>query len=270
LLDSLGVGFESAAGAGALVVNLFPRSDPTSGSWPYLFWKGEKRSLYQPIEGRNLRLMSLMTRGLAGAGWTAPEGVASVAVLFGRRVGSGQQPLLMVWEARADSEGWNLVQTLGPDSLGGVGTGEFDTPADTTVELITRTYRTPPFFEECATCPHVFRLHRFHWGLSGFQRVEDSVVPSTYSAFVQFVEALMVNDRDAAEALVSYPDLLDMARRLDWGRPRGTWRVAPVTDETPRRITFFRGDKEAYRVDFEMRGDAWVIAGIEEIPRSVD
>ena len=95
-------------------------------------------------------------------------------------------------------------------------------------------------------------------------------MPSTYSTFVQFIQALMVNDRDAAEALVSHPSLLDMARRLEWGKPRGTWRVAPATDETPQRITFFRGDKEAYRVEFEPREDAWLIAGIEEVPRSVE
>src|SRR5262249_13773957 len=38
LLDSLGIGAEVGATDAALLVNLFSRSDPDRGSWPYLFW----------------------------------------------------------------------------------------------------------------------------------------------------------------------------------------------------------------------------------------
>ncbi len=270
LLDSLGVGHEAASGACALVLNLFARSDPNAGSWPYLITCGEQGARIQAIEGKNLRLQHVMSRGLAGVEMPGGAAGPGVAVLSTRRLGAGQQPLLMVWEQPASGGEWSLVQTLGPDSLGGVGTGDFETPSDTTIELVTRTYRVPPLFEECATCPHFFRLHRFRWDVDGFHRVEVLAVPSTYATFVGFIQALLANDRDEAERLIVDRDLWDQARHWEWNKPRGLWRVAPATDESPRRIVFFRGVNEAYRVDFESRGEDWVIASFESIPRTVE
>lgn len=266
LLDSLGIGYESADGACALIVNFFARSDPNAGSWPYLFVCNRK---VQPVEGRNLRLIGLITRGLdPGASAAAPT--AGVAALFGRRAGSGQQPVLLVWGTKQQGN-WDLVQTLGPDSLGGTGTGEFETPADSTVEVVTRTYRTPAFFQECATCPHFYKIHRFRWGPAGFARsVPDILVPSPYATFVLFIQALTVNDRDAAGALVGDDYNIDKALKLDWGKPRGEWRVAPAASERSDQITFFRGDREAYKVFFRPRGDGWEIDGFEETSRQVE
>lgn len=270
LLDSLGIGYETAAGACGLVVNFFARSDPGAGSWPYLFTCGKERPLYQAIEGRNLRLMQFITRGLAGPGQITSRPQAGAAVLFGRRAGGGQQPVLMVWQLK-QGKLWDLVQTLGPDSLGGTGTGEFETPSDTTIELVTRTYRTPPFFEECATCPHLYKIHRFRWVRTEFARSAPAVVvPSPYATFVQFIQALVTDDYEVAERLVTDRGLIGRARKLDWGKPQGIWRVAPVTSESPHQIVFFRGDKEAYRVEFVPSGDGWLIAGIEETTRTVE
>ena len=269
-LDSLGVGAESVAGDCVLMVNFFPRSDPTSTSWPYLFWCGDEEPQYQAVEGKSLRLFSVASRGFKSKRNAGPPRTRGVGALFGRRAGGGHQPLLMVWSAPPAAERWKLVQTLGPDSLGGTGTGEFETVADTTVELMVRTYRTPGYFEECATCPHVYELHRFRWGAEGFQRVEDSVVPSPYSTFVAFIRAVMANDEDRAEPLVTKGSLFDDARDLDWGKPRGNWRIAPATDETPAQMIFFRGKDEAYRIEFERSGGNWLIAGFEAVPRTVE
>ena len=157
----------------------------------------------------------------------------------------------MVWQQRSGR--WALQQTLGSDSLGGLGTGEFEAPGDST-DLVTRTYRVPRYFAECATCPHAYGMHRFRWRASGFERIEDRVVPSTYSTFVAFIQSLLAGDRDAGTALVTQPSLVDAAIHAEWNQAKGTWRIAPVTDETPRRLVFFRGEKDAYRVEFEQRG----------------
>jgi hypothetical protein len=215
------------------------------------------------VTGKSLRLLHVASR-------RGDEGSRrAVAALFASRGTGGQQPLLMVWDAPRDDEGWTLSQTLGPDSLGGVGTGEFESPSDT-VELVTRTYRTPRHFEECATCPHVYRLHRFRWRASSFERLENRVVSSPYSTFVQFVQAIVSGDRDAAASFTTDPGLVDEAVGLGWHVPRGAWRIAPATDETPGRMVFFRGEKEAYAVQFAARDHAWLITRFDSTPRSLD
>src|SRR5205085_5925835 len=50
LFDSLGVGGEFADAPCALLVNLFSRSDPEGGSWPYLVWCGATAPGVQPVE----------------------------------------------------------------------------------------------------------------------------------------------------------------------------------------------------------------------------
>jgi hypothetical protein len=265
LLDSLGVGAETASAECLLAVNLFSRSDPASGSWPYLLWCGSRGPLAQAIEGKGLHLFQLVARGDPRAKRTD----CAAAALFGSRGAGGQQPLLMMWRLGIGDR-WSLAQTLGPDSLGGVGTGEFRADSDTAIDLVTRTYRTPRYFEECATCPHLYRTRRFRWGAAGFERAEEVAVDSPYSTFVQFIQALMAGDRDQAARLVTNPSLVDQAHRLDWGTPKGVWRIAPAMDESPSRMTFFRGEREAYAVQFAQQGQSWLIAGFESAPRTVE
>jgi hypothetical protein len=80
----------------------------------------------------------------------------------------------------------------------------------------------------------------------------------------------MANDKDEAATWVANRSLVDQARKLEWHRPKGVWRIAPATDETPTRMVFFRGESEAYRVEFESLGDEWVISGFEAVPRTVE
>jgi len=265
LLDSLGIGGEAAEADCLVGVNLFSRADPTGGSWPYLFWCADQGPLYQPIEGGGVHLLGVVARGKAtgNAGRMAGMLTASRAI-------SGEQPLLTVWQLPPSANRWRLVQTLGPDSLGGVGSGEFESDADTAVELVTRTYRTPRYFEECPTCPHMYRLHRFHWGALEFERTERSVVASPYATFVQFIQALMADDRASAAAFSTGQGVLDQAIRLGWGMARGAWRVAPGMDESPTRMIFFRGEQEAYAVHFAQQGQGWMVAGIEAVPRTLE
>jgi hypothetical protein len=199
-----------------------------------------------------------------------PYNWAQLAVLFGRRGAAGQEPLLMVWGA-PDGETWAPNQTLGPDSLGGVGTVQFQVESDTSVILTARTFRGMPRFEECATCPHVYWLHRFRWGAGGFTRIEDRAVPSPYSTFVRFVLALGAGDQDAAAPLVTDPALLEQARLFDFSAlPKGMWRAAPATDETAGSMVFFRGQQEAYQVSFEPRGEEWLINAIRATTRTIE
>jgi hypothetical protein len=258
-LDSLGIGAEIAADTRAMAVNFFSRSDPADGSWPHLFWNGRRGVESRPIDGGSMRLLKLASRGL-GVGARNDTTPAAVALLFDRRARLGTEPYLMLWALRGDR--WDVAQTLGPDSLGGAGTGEFVAAADS-VTLVTRTYRTSRGFDECPTCPHVFHVRRFLWGRDGFERLGEEEAPSPYSAFVRFVQALQSDDRAAAEALVTDRALADAARRAGFGQSRGLWRVAPSTDETATHMVFLRGTTEAYDVSFEQRGGAWLVDGIE-------
>jgi hypothetical protein len=271
LLDSLGVGAEFAEGPCVLIVNFFARSDPDGGSWPFIYWCGSKGTAYQPIEGKNLRLQDLASRGLVPTGVGA-DSSRRVAASFIRRAPGGPQPVVMAWALPPkEPERWKLVQTLGPDSLGGFGHASFDkVVSDTDAELSARAYRTPPGFVECATCPHVFTTTRFLWTEHGFERTEFRAIPSPYATFVAFIQALVANNRAAAEQFVTDPALVPAALELDWHVKKGSWRPAPGADETPLNMTFFRGQKDAFSVHFSPRGSDWVITGFEPVDRPVD
>ena len=170
-----------------------------------------------------------------------------LAVLFRRRA-QRPQPLAMAWTLRRKQTRWAVVQSLGPDSLGGYGGGGFETAPDHSVQLVARTYRTPAGFSECATCPHVFALRRFDLGPQGFSGAGTDSVASTYSTFVAFIQAIAAGRTDDAQNHV-----VDSVAAGRGGAPRvaafgGAWRTAPGADETPYRLVFYRGQREAYAV----------------------
>lgn len=267
VLDSLGIASEVAGGERAFAVNLFSRSDPDGRSWPFLFWRESNGPRYQAIEGSGLRLTDVAAKGFDAA--SIPADSAQAAVLWGKRAGGGQQPVLMVWK-HAPGGRWNLAQTLGVDSLGGTGTGEF-VYTDSLVELNTRTFKATPWFDECATCPHVYHERRYDWLRTGFKRVDDQLVPSPYSTFTALIAALVEGDHDAAGRLVVDPSLIDFARKFEWEVPsKGRWRVAPATDESALTMVFFRGGTDAFRVTFEPREGDWVVAGFEPTQRAIE
>jgi hypothetical protein len=262
LLDSLGIGAEVEGQERAVVVNLFSRSESDGGSWPYFFWQAEDGVRVQGLEGRGMRLIDATVRGFS-AGMARDS--SQIAVLWGKRGPAGQQPLLLTFR-QARGGRWDLAQTLGPDSLGGTGTGQFDD-----VELVTKTFKATPWFDECATCPHVYHERRFRWGPQGFVRIDDRTVPSPYATFTAFVAALVEGDRDQAERWVSDPSLVDFARRYEWHESSlGRWRPAPGTEASAPEMVFFRGRSDAFRVTFQPRGAGWVLLGFEATTRSVE
>jgi len=268
VLDSLGFGGEVASDRCALIVNFFSRSDPERGAWPWLFWCGENTILSEPLEARGFKLLSLAGRGLWGDPPT-PAGPPSVAVLFGRRSSGGQQLLLTVWDLAGGNT--KMSQTLGADSLGGVGQGQFAPIEDGTVQLSTKTYRPTPGFTECATCPHVWQERKFLWEPYGFERISQQPVASPYATFVQFAHAIAASDWDKAKDLVIDREWVETARRLGWNQPVGAWRAAPgTTDENAEEMVFFRGPREAYRVTFEQRGGDWLISGFRTTTSSIE
>ena len=262
LLDSLGVACEVAGAEHAVVVNLFSRSEAEGSSWPYFFWPENGDVRLQLLEGRGMRLLDAAVRGFddAGAGDSS-----RLAVLWGRRAAAGQQPLLLTWR-HAHGGRWDLAQTLGPDSLGGTGAGQF-----TNQDLITRTFEPTAGFDECPTCPHVLHERRFRWESLGYVRDDDRVVPSPYATFASFINALAVGDRATAEKFVADPSLVEFARRYEWQDPAlGRWRTAPGTVENAPEMVFFRGRSDAFRVMFQARGGGWVVLGFESTTRSVE
>ena len=271
LLDSLGIGADFADAPCVLVVNFFSRSDPESGAWPYLFWCGDDGIEMQGIEGRGQRVQQVVARGLGGAVVSDADSGRAVAVLFSRRATSGAAPLAMTWsyDARRPKR-WRLSQSLGADSLGGFGTGDFEAVSDTIVYLVARTYRAPAGFQECTTCPHLYMTHRFRWRTGGFVRVSDETAPSTYATFVHFIQALTAGDAQTAQSFVTDPGVVAEAQRFDWQHPKGAWRTAPSSEESPLRLMFYRGQQESYLVRFESRGGNWLISGFDSVPRNVE
>jgi hypothetical protein len=276
LLDSLDVGAEFAGGRDALIVNFFARGDPLSGSWPWAYWcppgagggVGSLRA--QALESQGMSLAAATSRGLpdpVDPGAAVVPGAPGIAALFSRRGGAGQQPIVMVWRAGARLD---LAQTLGPDSLGGVGTGAFETQGDSVVLLTARTWRPTPRFDECATCPHVFHLRRFRWGLEGFHGVSDEVVPAPYVTFVRFIQALGQGDRDGAERCVAQPSLVESAWQNGLAGAKGPWRAAPGSEERADEMVFYRGSSEAWKVAFTRRGPDWLILSFEPATRVIE
>ncbi len=266
VLDSLAMAADVAGGDRATVANLFARSDPDGGSWPFVFWRDQGSVRFEALEGGGLHLEDVATHAFAAD--ATPGDSAQVAVLWGRRVGGGRQPTLMTWAYERGR--WNLLQTLGPDSLGGTGGGEF-AAADSGRALTVRTYRPTPYFDECATCPHVFHERGYAWGPTGFTRIDDRTVPSPYGTFAAFIVALVAGDRERASQFVVDRSLIDFARRYEWQAvAKGRWRIAPATDEGGAEIVLLRGRSEAYRVRFEPRDGDWVIAGFESTSRAIE
>ena len=266
VLDSLGMAADVGGGDRATVANLFARADPEGGSWPFVFWRDGGSVRFQALEGGGLHLEDVATRAFAAD--ATPGDSGQVAVLWARRVGGGRQPALMAWHYERGR--WNLLQSLGPDSLGGTGSGEF-AAADSGRALTVRTYRPTPYFDECATCPHVFHERGYTWGPAGFTRLDARTVPSPYGTFAAFINALVANDRERATQYVVDRSLIDFARRYDWqSAAKGRWRVAPASDEGGAEVVLLRGTSEAYRVRFEPRDGDWVIAGFEPTKAAIE
>jgi hypothetical protein len=271
-LDSCGFSAEVAGAGSVAAVNFFARSDPAGGAWPYLIWREEKAVRDQALEGSGMRLLDLAARGGTTNGAAGNDGAETpqVAAIFGRTGPRGQQPVVIVWRRPRGAAAWSLAQTLGPDSLGGVGVAEFLPRPDGGPGIEARTYRPTPGFDECATCPHIYRTLRFDWQPAGFAKVSDEAAASPYYSFVQLIAALSVDDREMSLRFLADPSLIDVARDYDWGRSKGLWRVAPATDESAENMTFFRGIREAYKVRFALRGGLWVVTDLQPTQRTVE
>lgn len=270
-LDSLAIGAELASAPCVQAINFFSRANPEAGSWPYLIWCGENHPRMQPLDAGGMHLLAVGTATLPPAtlvpGANLPT--SAVALLYTHRSAGGQQPLIMVWSHVKKDDPWNLAQTMGADSLGGVGSGEL-AERDTALELTTRTYQITRGFDECPTCPHVYRTRHFRLTATGFMKIDESVNPSPYAAFVQFIAALSAGDKDALARLAASNDLADQARRLNWDKSGPTWRVAPETDPAATTMVFFRGRDEAYKVTFAAHDDDWMISGIEQVSSTIE
>lgn len=195
-------------------------------------------------------------------------GGVQTAALFTRAASAGPQPLVFVWRRTQKGRQWQLVQTLGPDSLGGVGTARFSASPDSAV-LQSRTWQRPAGFEECPSCAHVYTVRRFRWGPEGFSTVDARVEDSPYVAFVRLIQALAIPDDEMAGAYVADPSVLDAARQYGLGDKRGNWRQAPGGDEVPNELTLYRGTREAYRVSFVRQGGRWQVAHLEATGRTM-
>ncbi len=263
LLDSLSLGAEVDGHGEVAVVNFFALSDPSGGSWPYLFWRDSLAVRSQPVEGSGMRLGASAVRAdTSGGGRQA-------AALFTRSASAGPQPLVFVWRLAPRTKQWTLSQTLGPDSLGGVGTARFGAAGDSAA-LVARTWQRTPGFEECPSCAHQYTVRRFRWGPEGFSTLDSRIEDSQYVAFVRFIQAFSVPDMDLARDVVADNSVFDAARQYAFAEKRGVWRQAPGGEEIPDQMTFFRGAKEAYQVTFTRTGGRWKVLRIQPTGRNIE
>lgn len=264
LVDSLTFGAETAGNESFVVTNLFARSNPSSGSYPYLLWRDEGATRLQSLDAGGLHLVgALAGPGVAGQG-------ARVAVLFTRQGPSGQQPFVYVWQRPPDAAAWRLAQSLGPDSLGSVGSARFLVGEADGAVLESRATVPTSGFDECSTCPHVYRVRRFRWSDAGLVSAGEQIERSPYYSFVQFIQALQASDREQALRWAADPSLVEAAIGYGWGERKGLWRLAPASSPNARDLVLFRGAQEAYRVHFSQTGLDWVVAAFEPTTRTID
>lgn len=262
LLDSTGLSGEVAGSGDIAAVNLFARSDPAGGAWPQLFWRHDGSVRAQELDGSGMRLVDLAVKQ-----GSDDEPPAQVALLFMRSGNRGPQPVVLTWRRSAQS--WSLLQSLGPDSLGGTGSARFSAGPEG-VQLEARTWRIASGFDECGTCPHVVRTRRFAWTDEGFSLRDDQRASSPYATFVALITALRAGDRELALRRLADPSLMDAAERYEWGRATGVWRVAPGSDDAAEEMVFFRGNREAYRVRFAARDGEWLVTDLQQVDRSLE
>ena len=265
-VDSLGLAAE-VAGRDPAVVNLFARSDPYGGSWPFLLWRDRGVARSQPLEAGGMHLSGV---GVEPPG--ADEGAKAqrIVVLFSGLGAAGQQPFAFVWQRPPEGASWGLAQSLGTDSLGRTGTAHVLEGSPDGAAIETRAYSVERGFEECPSCPHVYRTRRFRWAATGLVMASDVVEHTPYAAFVQLIRAVVAGDRDAAGRWVADGSVLSAADGYEWGRPKGLWRLAPGAVAGASDLVLFRGSQEAYRVHFVPRGEDWVVTGFEPTSRSLE
>jgi hypothetical protein len=263
LIDSLTFGAETSGDAGFVVANFFARSNPAAGSYPYVFWRDGASARSQSLDAAGMRLVGAIQDADPSAG-------TRLAVLFSRTGPNGQQPFAFVWQRPASGSSWRLVQSLGPDSLGAVGTAKFVESAGDGVVLVSRATMPAKGFDECATCAHVFRVRKFRWGAQGLAVADEEIDRSPYYAFVQLIHALVASNASEAQQWVADPQVLDAATSSGWGSPKGVWRLAPGTSPNNRDLLLFKGSQEAWRVHFAPHGDSWVVTSFEPTSRNIE
>jgi hypothetical protein len=108
-VDSLGMGAEGS-GRDPAAVNLFSPSDPTGGSWPFLFWRDAGTVHYQPLDASGLHLNGLAVEP------TEPGKAQRIATLF---MGSGARAtaLRLRLTRPPSAQSWRPARP-GTDSLG--------------------------------------------------------------------------------------------------------------------------------------------------------
>jgi hypothetical protein len=266
LLDSLSFGVETGGGSSFVLTNLFARSNPSAGSYPYLFWREAGATHSQSLEAGGMHLIGAIAEP---AGQSGTPGTR-IAALFSRVSSSGQQPFVFVWQHPPGGASWRLVQSLGADSLGSIGSARLGYPDANGVVLVSRATMPARGFDECLTCSHVNRVRSFRWGEPGLVLAQEDIERTPYYTFVQLIQALVANDRAGAGNWVADPSLIDTALGAGWGLTKGLWRLAPGTPPTDRDLVLFRGQQEAYRVHFAPRGPDWIVTGFEPTTRSVE
>jgi hypothetical protein len=266
LLDSLTFGVETGGGSTFILTNLFARSNPSAGSYPYLFWREAGATHSQALEAGGMHLVGALAEPQGQSGTPGTR----IAGLFSRVSSSGQQPFVFVWQHPPGGASWRLVQSLGADSLGAIGSARLTPPDANGVVLVSRATMPARGFDECATCAHVNRVRSFRWGEPGLVLAQEDIERTPYYTFVQLIQALVANDWNEAGRWVADPSLLDSAIGYGWGASKGSWRLAPGTPPTDKDLVLFRGPQEAYRVHFSPRGEDWIITGFEPTTRSVE
>lgn len=262
-LDSLRTGAELFGTDDVVVVNLFARSDPTAGSWPWIAWRDEGVLRSQSLDASGMHLEGVSVD-------TDEAQNLRVAALFTRTTGQGQSPYVFVWQKPATGSMFRLAQSLGSDSLGTTGTARLMDPGPSGVVLMSRTYQITRGFSECPSCPHIYRTRSFRWGATGLVSAGDEIENTPYASFVQFILALSAGDRELAAYHAADALVVETAIGYQFGQSRGQWRLSPGSSANARELIMLRGSNEAYKVQFVRRGEEWLITSLEPANRNIE
>ena len=155
----------------------------------------------------------------------------------------------------------------GPDLTGAHEAVFVDLDQDLRPELKTWERSSPdPMFSECPSCPaRLIERTYAERRRAGFEQVDQQMMATPFATFIDFVHALVSQDRAAATRCVVRPQLVDEARKLGWGSRRAdrTWALERTEQERwPRwlglKFESTSGPKR-YVVRFTEKDGRWLI-----------
>jgi hypothetical protein len=213
------------------------------------------------------------------ATWAESDGLV-LGVAGWIRSRAGLQPTVWLFRlpmsAEDDDWSWDTLPVMASSPLSDgsaaavtfVGADGHAAPRIRVTEAVLPNY----LFDECANCPHLQADLTFRYSGGQYLLSSESPRRTPYAAFVQFVEALLTHDDEAAYGLASDGIVVELAEDFAFDRypRRGRWRIAPGSDATGLDQVYLRGEEGAYRILMSVRGSNFIVSSISPTEFLID